>query len=157
MAIQRTGHVAIRVRDLDVTRAFYRDVLGMTVASDQPGRAVFFRFDKYHHDLVAFKAGEDIGPASPRHAGVLHIAFVAEDFETVRGFYRRLTAHGIPVRCTDHGFTKSIYFSDPDGIELEIYVEVPEYDYLAKGLGVREPFDIESPTAAVPLLAPTAS
>jgi len=157
MAIQRTGHVAIRVRDLDVTRAFYRDVLGMTVASDQPGRAVFFRFDKYHHDLVAFKAGEDIGPASPRHAGVLHIAFVADEFETVRGFYRRLTAHGIPVRCTDHGFTKSIYFSDPDGIELEIYVEVPEYDYLAKGLGVREPFDIESPTAAVPLLAPTAS
>ncbi len=152
MAIQRTGHVAIRVRDLDVSKRFYRDVLGMKVASDQPGRAVFFRFDKYHHDLVAFKA-DGIDAASPRHAGVQHIAFVADDFETVLGHYHRLKAHGIPVRCTDHGFTKSIYFSDPDGIELEIYVEVPEYDYLGKGLLIRQPFDIEAPTAAEPLLS----
>ena len=153
MAIQRAGHVAIRVRDIDATRRFYRDVMGMKVAHEYPGRGVFFRFDGYHHDLVAFRADECTEPASARHAGVAHIAFVAEDFETVRAFYRRVTAHGIPVRCTDHGFTKSIYFSDPDGIELEIYVEIPEYDYLGKGLLIRQPFDIEGPTAREPLLS----
>lgn len=56
------------------------------------------------------------------------------------------------MRCTDHGFTKSIYFADPDGIELEIYAEVPEFDYLARGLGFREPFDIDAPSAAAPRL-----
>lgn len=151
MAIQRAGHVAIRVRDLEATRRFYRDVVGMKVAHEYPGRGVFFRFDGYHHDLVAFRADECTEPASAKHAGVAHIAFVAEDFETVRRHYRRVKALGIPVRCTDHGFTKSIYFSDPDGIEIEIYVEVPEFDYMKTGLGIREPLDIESPTAAVPL------
>src|SRR5271170_5922808 len=152
MAIQRTGHVAIRVRDLDAPRRFYRDVLGMKVAHEYPGRGVFFRFDGYHHDLVAFKAEEGAGPASAQHAGVAHIAFVAEDFATVKNFYHRIKAHGIPVRSTDHGFTKSIYFVDPDGIELEIYAEVPEFDYMTRGLGFREAFDIDAPSAAAPLL-----
>jgi catechol 2,3-dioxygenase len=151
MAIQRAGHVAIRVRDLDATRRFYSDVVGMKVAREYPGRAVFFRFHEYHHDLVAFRTDDCTEPASKQHAGVAHIAFVAEDFETVRRHYRRVKELGIPVRCTDHGFTKSIYFPDPDGIEIEIYAEVPEYDYLKSGLGIREPLDIESPTAAEPL------
>jgi catechol 2,3-dioxygenase len=151
MAIKRTGHVALRVRDIEATRRFYRDVLGMTIASDLPGRGTFFRFDDYHHDVVAFQAADGAGPASRAHAGIAHIAFVAEDFETVRGYYRRLKAHGVPVRCTDHGFTKSIYFPDPDGIELEIYVEVPAFDHRVEGMDFREPFDIEAPTAALPL------
>ena len=70
MAIQRTGHVAIRVRDLDTTRRFYRDVLGMKIAHEYPDRGVFFRFDGYHHDLVAFKA-EDFTPDGDRYAGQL--------------------------------------------------------------------------------------
>jgi catechol 2,3-dioxygenase len=157
MAIQRTGHVAIRVRDLDATCRFYCDVVGMKVAHEAPGRGVFFRFNGYHHDLVAFRADTCTEPASARHAGVAHIAFVADDFATLRASYRRVKDHGFAVRCTDHGFTKSIYFSDPDGIEIEIYVEVPEFDYLAEGLYIREPFDIESPTATAPLLQPSGS
>jgi catechol 2,3-dioxygenase len=151
MAIKRTGHVAIRVRDLDATRRFYRDIVGMKVAHEYPGRGVFFRFDGYHHDLVAFRADECTEPADKRHAGVAHIAFVAEDYATVRRHYDRVKQHGIPVRCTDHGFTKSIYFADPDGIEIEIYLEVPEFDYRKTGLGIRQPWDIESPTATRPL------
>jgi catechol 2,3-dioxygenase len=151
MAIRRTGHVAIRVRDIEATRRFYRDVLGMTIASDLPGRGTFFRFDDYHHDLVAFPAADAETPVNRGQAGIAHIAFVAEDFETVRGSYRRLKAAGIPVRCTDHGFTKSIYFPDPDGIELEIYVEVPAFDHRVEGMDFREPFDIEAPDAAEPL------
>ena len=153
MAIQRTGHVAIRVRDLDATRRFYCDVVGMKVAHEASGRGVFFRFDTYHHDIVAFKA-DGVEPASPRHAGVQHIALVADDFATLRAHFRRAKDHGLPVRCTDHGFTKSIYFPDPDGIELEIYVEVPAFDIRVEGMDFREPFDIEAPDAAEPLRRP---
>jgi catechol 2,3-dioxygenase len=151
MAIQRTGHVALRVRDLEVTRRFYRDVLGMQVADEFPGQGIFFRFGSYHHDIVAFKAVDGAAPASDKHAGAAHIAFVADDFETVRSFYHRLRALDIPVRSTDHGFTKSIYFTDPDGIQLEIYAEVPEFDFIAEGLKVREPMEIDDSSAAAPL------
>ena len=151
MAIQRTGHVAIRVRDLEAAKRFYGDILGMKLGMEIPGQGLFFRFNNYHHDLAVFKAREGAEAASKNHAGVAHIALVADDFETVLGMFRRLRAHGVQVsRTIDHGATKSIYFSDPDGIELEIYCEVPEFDWRHNGM-VRVPMDIEDDSAAKPL------
>jgi catechol 2,3-dioxygenase len=151
MAIQRTGHVAIRVRDLEVAKRFYGDILGMKLGMEIPGQGLFFRFNNYHHDLAVFKAREGAEPASKNHAGIAHIALVADGFETVLAMYRRLREHGVPVvRTIDHGATKSVYFTDPDGIELEIYCEVPEYDWHSIGM-TRVPFDIEGASAATPL------
>ena len=151
MAIQRTGHVAIRVRDLDVAKRFYGDILGMKLGMEIPGQGLFFRFNNYHHDLAVFKARDGAEPASKNHAGVAHIAMVADDFATVRQMYRRLRDHGVPVsRTIDHGATKSVYFTDPDGIELEIYCEVPEFDWHRNGMA-RAPLDIEGDSAEQPL------
>jgi catechol 2,3-dioxygenase len=151
MAIQRTGHVAIRVRDLDAAKRFYGDILGMRLGMEIPGQGLFFRFNNYHHDLAVFKARDGAEPASKNHAGVAHIALVADDFETVLRMYRRLREHGVPVsRTIDHGATKSVYFTDPDGIELEIYCEVPDFDWRHNGM-VRVPLDIESDSAARPM------
>jgi len=151
MAIQRTGHVAIRVRDLEAAKRFYGGILGMKIGGEIPGQALFFRFDDYHHDLAVFKAADGAEPASKNHAGIAHIALVADSFETVRNTYRRLREHGVPItRTIDHGATKSVYFTDPDGIELEVYCEVPEFDWRHKWM-VREHLDIESESAARPL------
>jgi catechol 2,3-dioxygenase len=151
MSIQRTGHVAIRVRSLESAKRFYGDILGMKLGMEIPGQGLFFRFNNYHHDLAVFKARDGAEAASKNHAGVAHIALVADDFETVLGMYRRLREHGVPVsRTIDHGATKSIYFSDPDGIELEIYCEVPEFDWRHNGM-VRVPMNIEAESAAQPL------
>jgi catechol 2,3-dioxygenase len=151
MAIQRTGHVAIRVRDLEAAKRFYGDILGMKLGMEIPGQGLFFRFSDYHHDLAVFKARDGAEPASKNHAGIAHIALVADDFDTVLQMYRRLREHGVPVsRTIDHGATKSVYFSDPDGIELEIYCEVPEFDWRRNGM-VRVPMDIEDQAAATPL------
>ena len=151
MAIQRTGHVAIRVRDLETAKRFYGGVLGMELGREIPGQALFFRFNNYHHDLAVFKAPDGTEPASKNHAGVAHIALLADDFDTVRNMYRRLREHGVPIsRTIDHGATKSVYFADPDGIELEIYCDVAEFDWHSKGM-VRVQLDIESESAAEPL------
>jgi catechol 2,3-dioxygenase len=151
MAIQRTGHVAIRVRDLESAKRFYGEILGMNLGMEIPGQGLFFRFNNYHHDLAVFKAREGAEPASKNHAGVAHIALVADDFATVLATYHRLREHGVPVsRTIDHGATKSVYFTDPDGIELEIYCEVPEFDWRHNGM-TRVPMDIESESAAEPL------
>jgi catechol 2,3-dioxygenase len=151
MALQRTGHVAIRVRDLEAAKRFYGDVLGMKLGMEIPGQGLFFRFNDYHHDLAVFKAREGAEPASKNHAGIAHIALVADDFANVLAMYQRLLAHGVAVsRTIDHGATKSIYFSDPDGIELEIYCEVPEFDWRRNGM-VRVPMDIEKAGAAKPI------
>lgn len=151
MAIQRTGHVAIRVRDLEAAKRFYGGILGMKLGMEIPGQGLFFRFNDYHHDLAVFKAREGAEAASKNHAGVAHIALVADDFDTVLAMYHRLRENGVPVsRTIDHGATKSVYFCDPDGIELEIYCEVPEFDWRHNGM-VRVPMDIENGSAAQPL------
>ena len=151
MAIQRTGHVAIRVRDLEAAKRFYGGILGMKLGMEIPGQGLFFRFNDYHHDLAVFKARDGAEAASKNHAGVAHIALVADDFDTVLAMHRRLREHGVPVsRTIDHGATKSIYFSDPDGIELEIYCEVPQFDWRNNGM-VRVPLNIEDESAAEPL------
>ncbi|MBV8357826.1 MAG: VOC family protein, partial [Deltaproteobacteria bacterium] len=145
------GHVAIRVRDLEAAKRFYGDILCMKLGMEIPGQGLFFRFNNYHHDLAVFKARDGAEPASKNHAGVAHIALVADDFDTVLGMYRRLRENGVPVsRTIDHGATKSIYFSDPDGIELEIYCEVPDFDWRRNGM-VRVPMEIENESAAKPL------
>jgi len=62
MAIQRTGHVTIRVRDLDVAKRFYGDILGMKLGMEISGQGLFFRFNNYHHDLAVFKARDGAEP-----------------------------------------------------------------------------------------------
>ena len=65
-----------------------------------PGQGLFFRFNDYHHDLAVFQARDGAEPASKNHAGVAHIAMVADDFATVLRMYRRLREHGVPVSRT---------------------------------------------------------
>ena len=96
MAIQRTGHVAIRVRDLDAAKRFYGDILGMKLGMEIPGQGLFFRFNDYHHDLAVFKARDGAEPASKNHAGVAHIAMVADDFATVLPATARARCSGQP-------------------------------------------------------------
>ena len=39
----------------------------------------------------------------------------------------RLEAEGIPVMTMDHGYVKSIYVVDPDGLNIEFTVDAPNY------------------------------
>lgn len=50
---------------------------------------------------------------------------VTDSFETVTTLYQRVKDHDVEiVETVDHGITRSVYFKDPDGNELEIYCEV---------------------------------
>ena len=80
IAPDRIGHVVIKVRDLERSRQFYTEVLGL----------------KQMMDLPEFKKCD------------------------------------VPIDFTvDHGVTKSIYFHDPDGHQLEVYCDNPP-EYIAK-------------------------
>ncbi|MDP7547290.1 MAG: VOC family protein, partial [Alphaproteobacteria bacterium] len=81
----------------------------------------------YHHDIAVFKVADDAAPPEQNQVGLSHLALVADSLETVKAMYRRLKEHDVPiVRTVDHGVTKSVYFKDPEGNELEIYCDVPE-------------------------------
>ena len=146
MPIQRVGHVVIKMRDLEAAKRFYRDILGMQITDEREGFGVFFRFQDYHHDIAVFKVAEDAESPQKNQVGLAHIALIADSFDTVKAMYQRLKAHDVPiVRTVDHGITKSVYFKDPEGNELEIYCEVPERPWQEQEtIIVADPIDLEA-------------
>jgi catechol 2,3-dioxygenase len=145
-------HVAIRVSDIDAARAWYQDVLGMTVEDEFPGRALFVRFGPYyHHDLAIFQADKEAEAPAKNSVGLGHIALLVDSLEGVRQWYHHLKARGVNVTgASDHGVTRSIYFEDPDGNQFEIYCDNPDFNWRKDGLTIRDPLDLGEP-------APTAS
>ena len=150
MGIQRVGHVVIKMRDLGAAKRFYCDLLGMSVASESEG-SLFMRFEDYHHDLAVFKVSDEAPLPSKDQVGLAHIALVADSFDSVVAMYRRLKDNGVTVDfTTDHGFTKSLYTHDPEGNQIEIYCEVPEFDWRRDGFGGKMTrLDLETPAAAL--------
>ena len=123
MRIRELGHVSLFVRDLDATRHFYRDVLGLTeTGTGKDGRIVFFSAGVHHHDVsceLARAAGP--GPQPKGVPGLYHIAFSvgasADDLAVAR---RHVEAHGlVPFGEYARGFS----IRDPDGHEIELYVD----------------------------------
>jgi catechol-2,3-dioxygenase len=123
------GHVNLRVADQEVSKRFYRDVLGFLIAEEDPDHGgVFMTLGDNFHTL-------DIGQhPSPREAqrpqrgqiGLGHIAFQVGSYAALRDAYAHLVKNGVEImRATNHVNQRSFYFADPDGNTLEIYYELP--------------------------------
>jgi len=81
--VRALGHVSLFVRDLDATRRFYRDVLGLAeTGTGKNGRIVFFSAGLRHHDISCELARSDgPGPQPKGVPGLYHIAFTVEDLD----------------------------------------------------------------------------
>jgi len=123
MKIRALGHVSLFVRDLDATRRFYRDLLGLAeTGTGKDGRIVFFSAGARHHDLsceIARAPGP--GPQPKGVPGLYHVAFeVGETSDDLAAARRHVVARGLdPFGEYANGFC----IRDPDGHEVELYVE----------------------------------
>jgi catechol 2,3-dioxygenase len=119
------GHVSLFVRDLEATRRFYRDLLGLTeTGTGKGGRIVFFSAGVHHHDVSCELArAEGPGPQPKGVPGLYHIAFaVGSSLVQLAQARRWVEAHGLkPFGETPSSFS----VSDPDGHEIELYVDLP--------------------------------
>lgn len=123
--IQRT-HLALFVRDPDVSGAWYADVLGM-IETARDDRWVFMSFGKKHHDIALIKAVEpsEIGSIGLQHYGLE----IDGDLDELRRLYGMLLQRKIPiVKITDHKVGIGVYFNDPDGNRLEFFCETVHDD-----------------------------
>ena len=68
------------------------------------------------------------GPSPDRHtAGLAHVAFkVGDSLDEFDAVKCELEAAGVVILFElDHGFTKGMHMHDPDGNEVELFVDVP--------------------------------
>lgn len=121
------GHAVLQVRSLAVSVPFYRDVLGLTEVARYADRMAFFSCGENHHDLGLLELGPEAAPPNPRAAGLYHLAFrIGRSLDELRAFRDHLAALGVPLAGqSDHKVSQSLYFHDPDGLMIEVYVDAP--------------------------------
>jgi catechol 2,3-dioxygenase len=144
VAVQELGHIVLYVRDLARSVAFYRDVLGWRqVSADSPGLPfAAFSGGRTHHELLLIEVGADATPIPRgRRVGMYHFGLKFGDSDDdLRAVLARVRDAGVTiVGATDHTVTHSLYVLDPDGNELELYVDVPEVDWRARPEALTSP------------------
>jgi glyoxylase I family protein len=128
-------HLALICSDPATTVDFYQGLLGFPLVElfenrDYPGSTHFF-FDIGNRNLLAFFDFPGLGlePVPEGIGGVQHVA-ISVTPETFEASKRRLEAAGVGYIGPDMGVQESIYFKDPDGIQVELIrqplFEMPE-------------------------------
>jgi catechol 2,3-dioxygenase len=123
------GHVVFYVKDLERSLGFYRDLLGFKeVGRIFNGAAAALTSGRTHHELLLIQVGDVPGPPVGRRRGLYHIGIkVGDSLDELRQAKRELEQGGISIDgMSDHTVSQSLYLRDPDGNEVEIYVDADE-------------------------------
>ncbi|MFM1816547.1 MAG: hypothetical protein RLZ98_3242 [Pseudomonadota bacterium] len=85
-------------------------------------RAAFISYDNRDHRFAILER-PGCGFATGR-GGVAHMAFQYKSLKDLVTLYRQAKEWGInPVHCINHGQSTSFYYEDPDGNEIETYID----------------------------------
>jgi catechol 2,3-dioxygenase len=134
VGVQELGHIVLYVHDVARSAAFYGDVLGWRRISPEGSRAPVAAFSggRTHHELLLIEVGAAAAeiPAG-RRVGLYHFGLkVGDTDEELKAMLAKLQAAGVRiVGASDHTVTHSLYILDPDGNEIELYVDVVDADW----------------------------
>jgi catechol 2,3-dioxygenase len=142
MEIKELGHIVLYVHDVERSARFYRDVLGwrqiVPNADDRssplptPVAAFSAPSGRTHHELLLIEVGPDAASQpGGRRVGLYHFGLkVGDSDDELREALDRLREAGTPILgASDHTVTHSLYIADPDGNEIELYIDVPGVDW----------------------------
>jgi catechol 2,3-dioxygenase len=134
MQVKELGHLVLYVRDLERSRRFYRDILGWKEISPEGGLgfpATAFSSGRTHHELLLIEVGPDAAPIpAGRRVGLYHFGLkVGTTDDELREARDTIATKGPAVGAriigaSDHTVTHSLYIQDPDGHEIELYIDV---------------------------------
>jgi glyoxylase I family protein len=143
------SHIGLSTHDLDATREFYENVLGFkavrcdVIKVKEGGRIRHVFFDTGRDQLIAFMEARGV-PGVPEgyDAGITrglgvpsafyHFAFEAGSEAGLLEKRNELIAKGVDVTdVVDHDWARSIYFKDPNGLQLE-------YCYFSRNLNAND-------------------
>jgi catechol 2,3-dioxygenase len=140
------SHVGLYVDDLARAKAFYTRIFGLVVTDEgkHTGREFAFlsRNANEHHQLVLAY----IGPRKKGDSSLNQLSFrigSLEDLQIYWGLLAKEQVEGLEGR--DHGNSWSLYFFDPEGNKIEMYVPTPWH----VSQPWREPLDLLQPAADI--------
>ncbi len=142
------GHVVFYVKNLKRSLGFYHGLLGFKeVGRIFNGSAAALTSGRTHHELLLIQVGDAPGPPPGRRRGLYHIGIkVGDSLDELRQAKREVEQAGIVIDgMSDHTVSQSLYIKDPDGNEVELYVDADE------SLWKNNPAAVVSPIKALKL------
>lgn len=120
-------HAGLWVRESTVMEAFYTRVMGFHV-SDRGfverynGNITFMSNDPtIHHQVILAEGRPDDVPST-----INQLSFLVKSLDELRVMYRRVVAEGVEnLLPRNHGNAWSVYFDDPEGNNIEVYLDSP--------------------------------
>jgi catechol 2,3-dioxygenase len=117
----RIDSVELRVADLERSRRFYSEALGLEPTGDEPGT-----LGAHGHTLVTLREADPGTPAPPTSTGLFHVAYRHPSRRGLGSALRRLVATGARLTgASDHGVSEALYLNDPDWNGVEVYWDRP--------------------------------
>ena len=127
------GHVVFYVKEMQRSLAFYLDLLGFEQAGEikHPFNAVALTSGRTHHEILLIEVGDAPKPHKGHRLGLYHIGIkVGDSLDELRTARDELNEAGVSISgMSDHTVSQSLYLEDPDGNEVELYVDDPSVDW----------------------------
>lgn len=119
----RIGHAHLKVRDLARAIAFYTRFFDLKLVEQVEDNYAFLTGGEFHHEIALQNVGPNAPQPHPYGTGLYHVAFEVPDRQSFAQAFRALSEAGISVAAVDHLISWALYFNDPDGNGLEIYLD----------------------------------
>lgn len=127
-ALKRIHHIAIICSNYQQSKAFYTEVLGLSIIRE------VYREERESYKLDLALNGEYIielfsfpdppqRPSRPEAAGLRHLAFAVKNLDETVQELETFNVRAEPIRTDEFSGRRFTFFSDPDGLPLELYEE----------------------------------
>jgi len=126
MMLNRIHHVAIICTDYEKSKDFYVNILGLSVVQEvYRAERKSYKLDLsvgglYQIELFSFENPPE-RPSRPEAAGLRHLAFEVDDVASVAAVLNNRGVKTEEIRIDEHTGKEFTFFSDPDGLPLELY------------------------------------
>ena len=128
MTIQAFHHIALIVSDYEKSKKFYTDILGFSILAENYREArKSYKLDLIgpgvmRLELFSFPSTPP-RPSRPESCGLRHLAFRVDDLDAEINRLSKLGLVFEPIRNDEYTNKRFTFFSDPDGLPLELYEE----------------------------------
>lgn len=124
MPIAHIGHAELRVVDLEASRRFYTDVVGLNVTEEDDERVFLRAWQDWDHHTLQLTRGD--------RPGVEHVGWRVGSKEELRAAELRFEELGAPHHWVEGGAEPGqgdgLRFLTPGGLPFELYWEVERFD-----------------------------
>ena len=115
------SHVTIKVENLEQSLTFYKEILGFQILDQSTEKASLTTDGKT--TILSLEQPTDVIPKQYRTTGLYHFAILLPKRSDLALIVQHLLQNGIRFGSSDHLVSEALYFEDPDGNGIEIYVD----------------------------------